>query len=71
MKGNIIYSDAAISHKKLKNNDPKRNLRIFENMIANGKELDSRQQFYYARELYYNKRYKDAINTFNNFLRFR
>ena len=68
LEGNIIYSDAAISHKKLKNNDPKRNLRIFENMIANGKELDPRQQFYYARELYYNKRYEDAINTFNNFL---
>ena len=68
LEGNIIYSDAAISHKKLKNNDPKRNLRIFENMIADGKELDPRQQFYYARELYYNKRYEDAINTFNNFL---
>lgn len=68
LEGNIIYSDAAISHKKLKNNDPKRNLRIFENMIANGNELDPRQQFYYARELYYNKRYEDAINTFNNFL---
>ena len=66
LEGNIIYSDAAISHKKLKNNDPKRNLRIFENMIADGKELDPRQQFYYARELYYNKRYEDAINTFNN-----
>lgn len=37
-------------------------------MIADGKELDPRQQFYYARELYYNKRYEDAINTFNNFL---
>ena len=45
-----------------------RKIRIFENMIANGKELDPRQQFYYARELYYNKRYEDAINTFNNFL---
>lgn len=67
-EGNIIYSDAAISHKKLKNNDPKRNLRIFENMISKGKELDPRQEFYYARELYYNKRYEDAINTFNHFL---
>ena len=66
--GNIIYFDAAISHKKLKQNDPKRNLRIFENMISKGKELDPRQQFYYARELYYNKRYEDAINIFNNFL---
>lgn len=68
LTGNIIYSDAAISHKKLKQNEPNRNLRIFENMIANGKELDPRQQFYYARELYYNERYEDAIKTFNNFL---
>lgn len=66
--GNMIYSDAAISHKKLKQNDPKRNLRIFEYMIENGKTLDPRQQFYYARELYYNKRYEEAINIFNNFL---
>ena len=65
---NVIYSDVAVSHKKLKCNDPKRNLRIFEIMISNGKELDPRQQFYYARELYYNKRYEEAINTFNNFL---
>ena len=68
LSGNVIYSDAAVTHKKLKCNDPKRNLRIFENMISNGKELDPRQQFYYARELYYNKRYEEAINTFNNFL---
>ncbi len=68
LEGNIIYSDAAISHKKLKCNDPKRNLRIFENMIENGKELDPRQQFYYARELYYNERYEEAIDIFNKFL---
>ena len=68
LTGNIIYNDAAVSHKKLKQNDPKRNLRIFENIISNGKELDPRQQFYYARELYYNKRYEDAIDIFNNFL---
>lgn len=66
--GNIIYSDAAISHKKLHQNDPKRNLRIFESIIAKGKELDPRQQFYYARELYYNKRYEEAIDTFTKFL---
>lgn len=68
LQGNIIHSDAAISHKKLKVNDPKRNLRIFENMIANKKELDPRQQFYYARELYYNNRYEEAIKVFNDYL---
>ena len=66
--GNIIYSDAAVSHKKLRRNDPERNLRIFEKLIFDGKTLEPRQQFYYARELYYNKRYDEAIQIFNNFL---
>lgn len=66
--GNIIYSDIAISHKKLHSSDKSRNLRIFRKMIENGIALDSRQQFYYARELYYNGKYDEAINTFNYFL---
>lgn len=66
--GEIFYSDCAISHHKLHNSDPDRNLRIFEKQIKNGKNLEPRQQFYYARELYYHKRYQDAINVFEDFL---
>lgn len=68
LSGKIIYSDAAISHKKLYRNDPLRNLRIFEKMISEGKVLEPRQQFYYTRELYYNERYEEAIENFTNFL---
>lgn len=67
-QGNIIYSDFAVSHKKIHRNDPKRNLRIFEKIISEGIDLDARQQFYYARELYYNGRYEEAIKIFNEFL---
>lgn len=66
--GNILYSDIAITHKKEKIKNPKRNLQIFENMLKNGEKLDPRQQYYYARELYYNKNYIKAIEELNNFL---
>lgn len=66
--GNIIHSDVAISHKKIHVNEPGRNLRIFEKMIKNGTKLNPRQQFYYSRELLYNKRFEDAIKGFTNFL---
>lgn len=66
--GNIIYSDIAISHKKIYRNDPKRNLRIFRKLISEGEVLDPRQKFYYARELYYNKEYYEAIKEFTEFI---
>lgn len=66
--GNIEYSDCAVSHKKLHPTDPDRNLRIFEKLIDNNVVLDPRQQFYYGRELYYHKRYGDAITVFEKFL---
>ena len=67
-RGNIIYSDVAITHQKLHRADPQRNLRIFEKLLAQGTHLDPRQQFYYARELYYDKRYPEAIAEFCAFL---
>lgn len=66
--GNVIYSDICISHKKLHPSEPGRNLRIFEKQIAEGKSLSPRAQYYYARELYYNKRYGEAILYFQQFL---
>ncbi len=37
-------------------------------MISEGKTLEPRHQFYYSRELYYNARYKEAIEGFTKFL---
>ena len=57
--GKVLYSDIAISHKKMNAGDPDRNLRIYRKMIADGKILESRQQYYYGRELYYHGQYSE------------
>lgn len=66
--GNVISQDIAITHKKIHSSDPKRNLTIFEKMIENGTKLDSRQTFYYARELMYAKRYDESIKEYSKLL---
>ncbi len=66
--GNIIYSDIAVSHKKIKETPVDRNLKIYEFILSQGKKLDLREEFYYARELMYNKRFDDAINIFTKFI---
>jgi glycosyltransferase involved in cell wall biosynthesis len=67
-QGNLINVDVPIAHKPVGGKDPRRNLKIFQKMIAGGDELVPRELFYYARELYYNKEYDEAIETFNEFL---
>lgn len=67
-KGSILYSDIAISHRKMKAGDTDRNLRIYQKMLAEGKSLEPRQQYYYGRELYYHKQYKEAVSVFEQFL---
>lgn len=67
-RGHVIYSDVAITHRKNKPTDSDRNLKIFEQLLAQGKQLNPREQYYYARELYYHKRYLDAIQQFTLFL---
>ena len=67
--GKIIYSDIAVSHKKLGAGDPDRNLRIYRRMIADGKILEPRQRYYYGRELYYHEQYAEAVSVLEGFLR--
>lgn len=67
-RGSVIYSECAVTHRKLHPSDPERNLRIFEGLLAKGERLDPRQQFYYGRELYYHKRYPEAAVVFEAFL---
>ena len=66
--GRVVYSEFAVTHRKIRPSDPDRNLRIYENQLAQGVELEPRQQFYYGRELYYHQRYEDAIQVFERFL---
>lgn len=66
--GNVVYSDVAVTHRKTDPGDPDRNLRIFEGMLAAGKALSPREQFYYARELTYHGRDAEAAAAFERFL---
>lgn len=66
--GRIVYGEAAVSHRKLRSGDPDRNLRIFEKLRQTGHILSPRETFYYARELYYHERYREAAAEFSRFL---
>lgn len=66
--GKLLYSDIAICHKKMDAKDPDRNLKIYQKMLADGKVLEPRQQYYYGRELYYHKQYEEAASVFEQFL---
>lgn len=66
--GKVVYGRAAVTHRKLRPGDPDRNLHIFEGLLARGQTLVPREQFYYARELYYHQRYEDASKVLETFL---
>lgn len=66
--GRVIYSDIAISHKKMNAGNADRNLKIYQKMLADKKTLEPRQQYYYGRELYYHKQYEEAVSVFEQFL---
>jgi len=67
-RGKVVYSPCSVTHRKLRPSDPNRNLRIYERMLEKGQVLEPRQQYYYGRELYYHRRYPEAITVFERFL---
>lgn len=66
--GNYIYSDIAITHKKIHPTTPGRNLNIYRQMLKEGREFSPRNLYYFARELYYNGFYNEAIEYYNKFI---
>lgn len=66
--GNVWYQEIGISHKKIGQGDPDRNLQIYQKLIAEGGKLEPRHQYYYARELYYHQHYQDALQELQDFL---
>ena len=66
--GNVVYSEIAVSHRKKKEADSGRNLRIYEKQKQAGEAFSPRDQFYYGRELYYNEDYDAAISVLREFL---
>lgn len=57
-----------IYHGKKNQKYSDRNLMIYKKMITLGEPFTPRNQFYYARELYFNKLYDEAIHAFSKFL---
>lgn len=67
--GKIFYSDISIIHQpnhENKKND--RNLRLYQKLIDKGISLSNRQKYYYARELFFNNKFDEAIANFESFL---
>ena len=67
-EGKIIYSDIGINHNSIKKTYTDRNLTIYEKLISSGKKLSPREQYYYARELWFNSRFTEAISVFDEFI---
>lgn len=68
LRGNILYSPIEVEHRKIKPSSPDRNLLIYQHMISAGEVLEPRHEFYYGRELFYHKLYREAIAVFLHFL---
>lgn len=67
--GEVRRADIHMEHRKEKKEYSDRNLRIYEKMFSEGRKLDAREQFYYARECYYHGKYEKAIEVFEIFLK--
>ena len=67
--GKICYNDKIlIFHNKKTAIYSDRNLNIYQLMIEKGEIFSPRNKFYYARELFFNGKYKEAIHQFSKFL---
>lgn len=66
--GNIVEADITVTHKKEEIKDLERNLKIFKKMIEDGKQLDDRQEYAYAKELYYLHYFEEAKERYEQFI---
>ena len=66
--GRIVYSEIKVVHKKMRACSPTRNLDIFNRNIAKGVVLDSREQYYYAKEFFYLGNYKKCVEELEKYL---
>lgn len=68
LHGKVEYLDIRVEHRSRKRAYGDRNLKIYERMKAEGETFSARDLFYYARELYYHGRYREAADGFLFFL---
>lgn len=70
MRGNIVNSDVAITHKKdyTHAQQSDRNIKIYEERLNRGEVFNPRSTYYYARELMDHERYEEAVEYFEKFI---
>lgn len=66
--GKIERLELSIQHKKIKVSDSDRNYNIYKNLCKH-RELLTREKYYFARELFDHKKYKQAINMLKKFVK--
>ena len=68
-RGRVEYTDILIQHRKTTPSNPKRNISLYRYHKRLGKIFCPREQYYYAKELYYNGYYYTAIRELKKYLR--
>lgn len=66
--GVTLRRDVPVRHLKPPAPYSRRNLEIYQDQLAQGKSFEPRDQFYYARELYYHREYNEAISQLEKYL---
>lgn len=67
--GRTLYPDISVEHRPHKREYTTRNLEIYEEQLRTGGDFCARDVFYFARELYYHKKYDRAIQMLSSFLK--
>lgn len=66
-EGKIIFSDAAVEHRKTKPSSPLRNLLVYQRSLAQGEILSTRDLYYYGNELYQNNMHTQALAIYEEY----
>lgn len=66
--GKVERLDISICHKKIKHGNPMRNLKIYQK-LEKQRGLSPREQYYYGRELFDNKKYNKSLKILKRFVR--
>lgn len=69
LRGQIVYADFCIEHRKENRTHANRNLRIYRKKLKEGHVFSPRENYYYGRELYYNGYYKKAEKVLLSYLK--
>ena len=65
--GKVEYLDITIQHRKQRQVYSKRNLNLYRKALKRGEKFNARDQYYYARELFYWGYYKKCITELKKF----